>query len=91
VVLESDSFEKQRSEITPILKEIQTMVLSISSFTVVHTRRAANMVAHICAKNVSDIQSVVWENNPPSFLVKQLMTTMINEGLLSQKKRISLK
>jgi hypothetical protein len=67
------------------------MVLSISSFTVVHTRRAANMVAHICAKNASGIQSVVWENNPPSFLVKQLMATM-NEGLLSQKKkRISLK
>jgi hypothetical protein len=70
------------------------MVLGISSFTVVHTRRAANMVAHLCAKNASGIQSVVWENNPPSFLVKQLMAEcnqMINEGLLSQKKRISLK
>jgi hypothetical protein len=82
VVLESDSLElitlwkgreKQRSEITPILKEIQTMVLRISSFTVVHIRRTANMVAHLCAKNGSSIQSVVWENNPPSFLVKQLM------------------
>jgi ribonuclease HI len=55
VVLESNSlelitlwraWEKQQSEITPILKEIQTMVAGISSFKTLHIRRTGNMVAH---------------------------------------------
>jgi hypothetical protein len=82
VILKSDSMElitlwrsreEQRLEITPILKEIHTMIAGISSFTTLHTRRTGNMVAHICAKYASSIQDIVWENNPPSFLLKQVM------------------
>jgi hypothetical protein len=49
------------------------MIADISLFTTLHTRRTGNMVAHICAKHASSIQDVVWENNPPSFLLKQLI------------------
>jgi ribonuclease HI len=81
VILESDSLElitlwrsreEQRSEITPILREIQTMIAGILSFKTLHTRRTGNMVAHICAKNASSSHDIVWGNNPPSFLLKQL-------------------
>jgi hypothetical protein len=81
VILESDSMEmialwksrdEQRLEITPILKEIQIMTMGISLFTTVHPRRMGNIAAHICARHASSIQDVVWENNPPSFLLRQL-------------------
>jgi hypothetical protein len=83
VILESDSMERialwrsrdeQRSEITPILKEIQAMTTGLSTFITTHTRRTGNSAAHTCARHASSIQTVVWENNPPSFLLRQLCT-----------------
>jgi hypothetical protein len=81
VILEADSMEmialwrsrdEQRWEITPILKEIQAMTTSLSSFTTLHIRRTGNVAAHICARHASSIHVAVWENNPPSFLLRQL-------------------
>lgn len=40
----------QLSEIAAILMEIQELSLLFSSFDVVHVRRMANSVAHLCAK-----------------------------------------
>jgi hypothetical protein len=81
VILESDSMEllalwrswdEQRSEITPILREVHDMTRGLSSFITMHTRRSGNVPAHICASQASSNHAVAWENNPPNFLLVQL-------------------
>jgi ribonuclease HI len=81
VILETDlmelitlwrSREDHRLEVTPILKDIQAMTMVYSSFSMIHTRRMGNTAAHICARNASSSHAVVWEGNPPSFLLRQL-------------------
>jgi hypothetical protein len=54
----------QRSEITPVLRDIQELSASFSSFYVVHARRTSNNAAHVCAKVAASIEFDVWANDP---------------------------
>jgi hypothetical protein len=56
VILETDSLElinlwqsrgEHRSEVKPILKDIQAMTYVLSLFTTLHTKRSRNATAHI--------------------------------------------
>ncbi|KAF8690254.1 hypothetical protein HU200_041323 [Digitaria exilis] len=80
VLLETDSVElvalwrhrkEQRSELAPILNDIEIMARSFSSFKISYVRREANITAHVCAKNASSSFNI-WANDPPSFLVQAL-------------------
>jgi ribonuclease HI len=81
VILESYSMEvlklwktwdEQRSEITPILKEIQGLIEGLASFTTMHTRHLGNVAVHLCARQASSSHAVVSECNLPNFLIQQL-------------------
>jgi hypothetical protein len=75
VILETDSLElanlwrgreNHRSEIHPILQDVQTMSIFFSEFMVRHTKCSRN-VALICARNATDNSALVWEGSLPSF------------------------
>lgn len=62
VLLETNSLElvalwhyrrDLRSELAPILSEIEVMAPSFSSFQISHVRREANAAAHVCAKSAN--------------------------------------
>jgi hypothetical protein len=81
VVMETDSLElvnlwknraTQRSELAPILYDIQEKVSSFASFSVVHVSRSANQAAHACASFAVSSAFEVWVEFPPSFLLKPL-------------------
>jgi hypothetical protein len=72
--------EHQRSEIAVILEEMHEMSVNLEFFDWTHTRRSANIVAHLCAKHVSVANPVAeWHAQPPSFLLSSLLSDC-NQG-----------
>ena len=60
--------KKHHPKIRAILDEVEERVSNFTSFQLLHTRREANFVAHLCAQHASSaLASFVW-SNPPSFL-----------------------
>jgi hypothetical protein len=52
---------KHHSEITAILDDLEEMVSNFTSFQVLHTKRPAIFVAHLCAQHASStLASFVW-------------------------------
>ena len=81
VIMETDSLElaglwnnkdTQRSQFTPIFRDIQEMSLSLSSFNVIHARRSANKAAHLCASFAEHREFKVWASAPSTFLLQVL-------------------
>jgi ribonuclease HI len=78
VILETDSlelvnlwrgYEDYRSEVHPILQDVQVMSSIFSSFLVRHIKQSGNAAAHTCARNASCNLAIVWEGTPPRFLL----------------------
>jgi hypothetical protein len=76
VILETDSLElanlwrgreNHRSEIHPILQDVQTMSIFFSEFMVCHTKCSRNVTAHLCGRNATDNSALVWEGSLSSF------------------------
>jgi ribonuclease HI len=63
------SRDDHRLEITPTLRDIQELVTTFISFSVVHVRQMGNATTHLCARNVLSCNPIIWENTPPSFLL----------------------
>jgi hypothetical protein len=54
-----------RSEISAILKEVQKISATFSSFVVTHVRRSANIAAHVFDSNTPHTSLAhVWVNQP---------------------------
>jgi hypothetical protein len=49
-----------RSEIKPILCDIESRSLDFFSFSLAHVYREANLAAHTCAKEASDFKQKLW-------------------------------
>ena len=83
MVLESDNLEivnlwnsrqTSRAVVAPILVEIGEHVPSFKSFVVQHVSRAANVPAHLCAKQAITLDvTECWLDTTPSFLVTSLL------------------
>ncbi|CAO2201636.1 unnamed protein product [Urochloa humidicola] len=60
-----------RSEIAPILRDIEASSLAFSSFTMSFVRREANLAAHVCAKEASPVYvHSMWVDVAPDFLYR---------------------
>ena len=91
VIMETDSLElaglwnkreTQRSQFTPILRDIQELSSSFSSFNVIHARRSANKEAHLCASFAEHSEFEVWASAPLASsckFSKMIVITMMNE------------
>ena len=91
VIMETDSLElaglwnkreTQRSQFTPILRDIQELSSSFSSFNVIHARRSANKAAHLCASFAEHSEFEVWASAPLASsckFSKMIVITMMNE------------
>ena len=83
LVMETDSLEivnlwnteqNNRSVVAPILLEIRELASVFMSFCIQHVSRAANQIAHLCAKSACTLsETSSWMNSPPDFLVASLL------------------
>jgi ribonuclease HI len=55
----------QRSHVAPIIKEIIDLSSGFDEFTLMYASRSCNRVAHVLAKEVTDVDRLgEWQSNP---------------------------
>ena len=69
-----NSRRTSRSLIAPLLLDIEELAASFTSFDILHVKRHANVLTHLCAKHACTLMvTESWTDSRPSFLLTSLL------------------